>query len=172
MNKTRYLVLAFVILGGTFAAAQTFGFGVSFGSTGLYCNYEQLHYYNGGLWAGADNLSFCPNGLAFVSDIAGFASTVPPGALAHGKGVVYGDSIYAMYNGLADAQWTVFTKLKCNRAKNRKFMGGNGWEGVATFSLFIAGTNEGPLSCILPGQGKVIAGVTSNGFARPLHGTK
>ena len=148
--KKLALVIAVLAL-GTLASAQTFGFGVSFGSTGMYCNYEQLKAYSGDLWAGADNLSVCGSSY---STISGFGASVPAaaGAAVHGKGVIYGDSIYAVYNGLSEAQWTVFSALKCNKVRAGRFIGGYGWEGVAGFSAFLAGTNQGPLSCSIPGK--------------------
>ena len=149
--KKILLVLAVLAL-GTLASAQTFGFGTGPGG-GLYCNYEQLSYAGGGLWGGVDNLSPCG---ASYSTLSGFTASVPAGPMAHGKGVVYGDSIYAAYNGLPEAMWTVFTKLKCNKVnKFGQFTGPDGWEGVAAFSGFFAGTNQGPLSCAIPGKNGV-----------------
>jgi len=152
------LVLAVLAL-GTLASAQTFGFGTSIGGSGLYCNYEQLFYYGGALWAGEDNLSACPYAPVGYSAAAGFGASVPNvGPAAHGKGVVYGDSIYAAYDGIAEAQWTVFTKLKCNKvSKTGVYTGTDGWEGVAGFYGFFGGTNAGPLSCNIPAKNGVKA---------------
>lgn len=149
--KKILLVLAVLAL-GTLASAQTFGFGVSFGSTYLYCNYEQLVPYSGGLWAGSDNLSPC--GSSVNATISGFSANIPllKNPVAHGAGVIYGDTIYATFSGLSNAQWTVFTKLKCNNIRNHHFVGLNGWEGVAGYSGFLLGTNQGPLSCLIPGK--------------------
>lgn len=149
--KKILLVLAVLAL-GTLASAQTFGFGTSIGGSGLYCNYEQMHYYGGALWAGDDNIvGAC--GASINATISGFTASVPAAAYAHGKGVVYGDSIYATFDGDPYAQWTVFTVLKCNKVnKYGKFLGKDGWEGVAAFSTFFAGTNQGPLSCSIPGK--------------------
>jgi hypothetical protein len=154
-------VLTLVVLGCVFVSAQTFGFGTSIGGTGLYCNYEQLKDYGGGLWAGVDNLSMCGG---TYSTISGFNATVPNTAQAHGKGVVYGDNIYWAYNG-AQAQWTVFTKLKCNKKnKSGRYVGLNGWVGVASITGVFAGFNQGPLSCEIPGKRGVVptAGVSTS----------
>ena len=153
MKLKMLAVLTLVVFGCAFASAQTFGFGVAVGSSGLYCNIEQLSYAGGGLYGGIDNLeSAC--GFSANSTISGFAGTVANrGELAHGAGVIYGDSIYATTSGNSQAQWTVFTKLKCNHTnKFGDFTGSDGWEGVAAFSGFFAGTNQGPLSCSLPGK--------------------
>jgi hypothetical protein len=154
----KILVVLAVLALGTLASAQTFGFGTSIGGSGLYCNYEQLQNAGGGLWGGSDNLvTAC--GATSNSTISGFNATVPNvGPMAHGPGVVYGDSIYAVFNGDPFAQWTVFTKLKCNKVnKIGKFVGTDGWEGVAAFSGFFAGTNQGPLSCAIPGKHGAVA---------------
>lgn len=153
MKLKMLAVLTLVVFGCAFASAQTFGFGVAVGSSALYCNFEQLSYAGGGLYGGSDNLSAC--GLSESSTISGFAGTVANrGELAHGAGVIYGDSIYATTSGDAAAQWTVFSKLKCNHTnKFGDFTGSDGWEGVAAFSGTFAGTNQGPLSCSLPGKG-------------------
>lgn len=155
MKLKLMLVLAVLAL-GTLASAQTFGFGTSIGGSGLYCNFEQLKYYGGGLWAGLDNLSAC--GSSVNATISGFTASIPAaaGAQVRGKGVVYGDSIYAAYNGDAFAMWTVFSKTKCNKVnKFGRFTGTNSWEGVAAFSGYLAGTNQGPLSCNIPGKNGV-----------------
>lgn len=153
MKLKMLAVLTLVVFGCAFASAQTFGFGVAVGSSALYCNVEQLSYAGGGLYGGSDNLSAC--GLSVNSTISGFAGTVANhGELAHGAGVIYGDSIYATTSGNSAAQWTVFSKLKCNHTnKFGDFTGTDGWEGVAAFSGTFAGTNQGPLSCSLPGKG-------------------
>jgi hypothetical protein len=145
-------VLTLVVFGCAFASAQTFGFGVAIGSSGLYCNIEQLSYAGGGLYGGIDNLSVCGDSVNSV--IGGFASSVANrGELAHGAGVVYGDSIYAATSGNSQLQWTVFSKLKCNHTnKFGDFTGTDGWVGVANFYGSVAGTNQGPLSCSLPGK--------------------
>lgn len=148
------VVITLLVLGCSFASAQTFGF-ASVGG-GLYCNFEQLSNAGAGAWGGVDNLSAC--GSSVNSTIAGFNATIPNlGQPTGGQGVVYGDSIYAAYSGNPFAQWTVFTKLKCN-SQNRfgQYLGSYGWNGVAAFSGFFAGGNHGYLSCSVPNR----AGVT------------
>lgn len=148
MKLKMLAVLTLVVFGCAFASAQSFGFASTYG--GLYCNYEQLSYYGGGLWAGSDNLSAC--GSSYNSTISGFTASAK-GAEAHGPGVVYGDTIYAQLDGLPTFQWTVFTKLKCNKQnKYGQYTGSDGWEGVAGASGYFLGTNQGPLSCSLPGK--------------------
>jgi hypothetical protein len=149
MKLKTLAILTLGIFGCAFASAQTFGFASAFGD--LYCNYEQLTYAGNGLWVGFDNLSAC--GINISSTLSGFSATVPNvGPSAHGAGVVYGDSVYAVYNGFPEGQWTVFTKLKCNKVKNGVFVGQDGWDGVAAFSGIFVGSNQGPLSCTIPGK--------------------
>jgi hypothetical protein len=148
--------LALVVLGSVLASAQTFGFGSAGG--GLYCNYEQLSYYGGGLWGGQDNTSAC--GEANSTAIIGFTATVPNrGEEAYGAGVVYGDALYNLFMpGDPGDQYTVFTKLKCNKKnKSGQYVGPNGWVGIAAISGFFAGVNSGPLSCDIPGKRGAIA---------------
>ena len=149
MESKLLALLTLTVFGCAFASAQSFGF-VSGGGR-LYCNYEQLSYAGGGLWGGSDNLSAC--GFSVNATISGFTATVTnKGEVAHGAGVIYGDSIPAVSTP-GNAQWTMFTKLKCNKQnKSGQYIGALGWEGLAAFSGFFAGTNEGFLSCTIPGR--------------------
>lgn len=146
MKLKSIVVMAFFIAAGSLASAQSFGFASS--GSGLYCNYEQLQSL-GTVYAGDDNLSAC--GYSFNSTIAGIPGTIAPGQEVHGSGVFYGDNIYAL-EGDPEAQWEVFTLLKCNKLnpKTGKFKGGYGWLGVAAFSGIYLGGNYGYLSCTLP----------------------
>jgi hypothetical protein len=144
------VVVTLLVLGCSFASAQTFGF-ASVGS-GLYCNYEQLVNNGGGVYSGVDNeLSVCGLGYATIAGLN--ASTPNLGLPAHGAGVVYGDSVYAL-EGDPFAMWTVYTKLKCNKfsAKKGVFTGAYSWVGVASFSGVFAGDNYGYLSCSIPSK--------------------
>lgn len=142
--------LTLTLLACTFASAQSFGFASVSG--GLYCNYIVVSDQGGVGIVGTDNLSAC--GSSVNSVIAGFVATVPNrGQPAHGAGVVYGDSIYAVTSDDSQAMWAVFDKLKCSKQnKSGKYVGALGWEGIAAFSGFFAGTNEGYVSCTIPGK--------------------
>lgn len=148
--KKLALVIAVLAL-GTLASAQSFGFASTGG--GLYCNYEQFSYNSGGLVAGTDNLTTACSASANAT-IAGFTATAHGSGLqAHGSGVVYGDSIYAVFSGDPYAMWGVFSKLKCNKQNHfGQYTGPLGWEGNAAFSGFELGTNQGFLSCTIPGK--------------------
>ena len=157
MKLKSLLVITLFVVACSFASAQSFGF-ASAGGT-LYCNYEQLTYAGyDGYYGGVDNLSAC--GVSVNSTIAGFTATAKnEGGPAFGAGVIYGDSIYATYDGLTDAQWTVFTKLKANKVnKFGHYSGSYSWAGVAGFSGFFAGSNYGYLSAALPGKEGTVAG--------------
>jgi len=143
-------VFTLVVFGCAFASAQTFGF-ASVGG-GLYCNFEQLSNAGAGAWAGFDNTSACGGSINAV--ISGFNATLPAmGQPTGGAGVVCGDNIYAALSGVNFAQWTVFTKLKCNK-QNRfgQYVGSYGWVGAAGFSGYYLGGNHGFLSCSIPGK--------------------
>lgn len=154
MKLKSLLVITLFVVACSFASAQTFGF-ASTGGT-LYCNYEQLTNYGTGFYAGVDNLSAC--GLSVNATIAGFAGTDKPlGAPVAGPGVIYGDSIYAVYNGMPNAMWAVFTKLKANKVnKYGHFLGNYSWIGIAAFSGVYAGDNYGYLSATIPGAKGVV----------------
>jgi hypothetical protein len=144
------VVITLFVVACSFASAQTFGF-ASVGG-GLYCNFEQLSNAGSGAWGGLDNLSAC--GASVNSTISGFSAFLPVvGQPTGGHGVIYGDSIYAVYNGDPFAQWTVFTRLKCNKQDvYGHYLGSYGWVGVAAFSGTFAGGNHGYLSCSVPGK--------------------
>jgi hypothetical protein len=166
--KTRFAeVVMMALLGCVVASAQTFGF-ASAGSA-LYCNYEQLSYAGDGLWSGFDNFSVC--GMSINAVISGFSARIPnDGPNARGVGVVYGDNIYALAGYGPEAQWTVFSKLKCNKQDKLGFYtGAYGWIGVAAFSGFEVGTIYGYLSCTLPsrGDGDVLLRGATSGKIKP-----
>jgi hypothetical protein len=144
------LVITLFVVACSFASAQTFGF-ASVGG-GLYCNYEQLSSGGSGEWGGVDNLSAC--GSSVNSSISGFSAILTAnGEPTGGTGVIYGDSLYAALSGDPFAQWTVFSKLKCNKQnKYGVYTNGYSWVGVAAFSGVFAGSNTGYLSCNIPGK--------------------
>lgn len=150
MKLQSLLVITLLVLGCSFASAQTFGF-ASVGG-GLYCNYEQLASGGSGAWGGLDNVSAC--GGSLNANISGFNANLPNmGQPTGGEGVIYGDSIYASFSGNNNAQWTVFTRLKCNKQnKYGQYTGNYGWTGVAAFSGIFVGGNHGFLSCSHPGK--------------------
>jgi len=150
MKKTVFVIAVLILLGSAIASGQTFGFASVNGA--LYCDYLVITYDQDGIIAGYDNLSAC--GSSVNATISGFHATVPnDGPSAHGAGIVYGDSIYATLYGFMNAQWTLFSKLKCNKQnKFGQYTGAPGWEGVAAFSGFFSGVNAGPLSCSIPGK--------------------
>jgi len=145
MKMKSLAIITLVVLGCSFASAQTFGF-ESVGH-GLYCNYEvleQLSPYN--IYQGLDVLTTC--GAPVNATIAGqktalVASGNPAGFNV--DGVSYADNIYdAFALGYTGAQWEVASALKCN---NRRY----GWIGFASVSGVIFGDNYGYLSCTIPG---------------------
>jgi hypothetical protein len=168
--KSKYfLAFGLLVIGCGFASAQTFGFASTGG--GIYCNYIQLSYSGGGLWGGFDNFSVC--GGAPYSTISGFSASVSKksGNAVYGDGVIYGDSIYAASSGEPQDQWTVFTKLKCNKlGKDGHYTGDFGWIGVAAFSGVFGGTSYGYLTCTIPSKtdgDAIMRGPTMGRIKRP-----
>jgi hypothetical protein len=148
-------VVTLLVIGCCFASAQTFGF-ASVGG-GLYCNYEQFTSLSAGALGGFDNLSAC--GASVNAVISGFNVNLPAmGQPTGGAGVVYGDSIYAAYSGNPFAMWTVFSRLKCNKAdRYGKYLGSYGWVGAAAFSGYYIGGNTGYLSCSVPNKAGAVS---------------
>ncbi len=154
MKMKSVVVIALLVLGCSVASAQTFGF-ASAGGSYLYCNYErlfQLAPYD--LWQGDDILVLC-GGLinaTIVGAKAGITASGNPLGFSV-KGVAYADDIYDAFSGtFTDAQWFVFTDLKCAKLKDGHYAGKYGWMGIAAASSVIFADNYGYLSCQIPGQ--------------------
>jgi len=157
-------VVTLLVLGCSFASAQTFGF-ASVGSALQYCNYEQLFNYGSGVYAGIDNLSACGvyNVFAVNGAISGFGATLPAGdgLPVKGAGVDYGSSqiiaFYAdLYGELVNDMWDVHSGLKCNKynSKTGLYKGAYSWIGFAGSSFGgLVGENYGFLTCSIPGKG-------------------
>jgi hypothetical protein len=165
MKMKSLAVIALLVLGCSFASAQTFGF-ESVGH-GLYCNYEQLDNVYGSLWQGLDNLSAC---FAPVNaTIVGVKSTLTAAgnpAGFHTDGIQYADNIYdAFALGYTGAQWDVASALGCH--SNRY-----GWIGFASVSGFIFGDNYGYLSCTIPGPHNAPTRGLSTGSAKEVRARK
>jgi hypothetical protein len=139
MKMKGVLVITLLVLGCSFASAQTFGF-VSVGiSTLNYCNYEVLHQlapYD--VWEGSDVLTPC--GVSQNATIAGSSVKLSAKQNPVGfklKGVAYADNIYdAFSEAYTGAQWFVITNLECSL---KEF----GWIGFASASGVIFGSNYG-----------------------------
>jgi hypothetical protein len=138
-------VITLLVIGCSFASAQTFGF-ESVGH-GLYCNYEQLTNIGGSVYQGTDNLSAC--GLPINGTLAGVKNTLTAAGNPAGfqiNGVQYADNIYdAESEAYTGAQWDVNSGLTCTSKKYN-------WIGFASVSGFIFGDNYGYLSCSIPGK--------------------
>jgi hypothetical protein len=138
--KKSLLILTLVVLGCSFASAQSFGF-LSAGKSIEYCNYEilvQLTPY--AIWEGDDILTPC--GVSYNATIAGATTSLskvnnPLGFAL--KGVGYADNIYDAFSEFyTGAQWYVISNLKCSEKKL-------GWLGLASVSSVIFGDNYGYL---------------------------
>jgi hypothetical protein len=150
-------VITLLVIGCSFASAQSFGFASTGG--GAYCNFEQLSNVYGApftVWQGTDNLSACDidiNGT--LIGIKGSLSKVTnPGGFAV-SGVTYADNVYdAQYDTYTGLQWEVTSALKCNKFNTKKgvYSGSFSWIGFGSVSGFVFGDNFGYLSCTLPSK--------------------
>jgi hypothetical protein len=168
MKMKSLAVITLLLLGCSFASAQTFGF-ASVGG-GLYCNYEilqQLAPYDA--WQGVDNLSMCTGrrgvtlNATLVGISGGFTRTQNPLDFRV-KGVALADNIYdafsLTYNG---TQYLVVSALECSSQKY-------GWIGLTTMSGLVFSDNYGYLSCQIPGRDGAVAtrGPSAGGNAKVL----
>ncbi len=163
-------VMILLLLGCSFALAQTFGF-ESVGG-GLYCNYEQLSHadkFGADVWTGVDNLSMCTGrgGVTGNAPQVGVSGGVTKAQNPLGfrvKGVVLADDIYdAFSNVYTGAQYLVVSSLECSSNKY-------GWIGLTTMSGLVFSNNYGYLSCQIPGRDGAVAtsGPSAGGNAKVL----
>lgn len=162
MKTKGLVVIALLVLGCSFASAQTFGF-ESVGG-GLYCNYEVLQQLSPtAVWQGTDNLTTACGGEVngtLVGISAPLEARNNPVGFSLNPGVNYADNIYdAEALGYTGAQWDVSTALKCTSHHY-------GWIGFASVSGFIFGDNYGYLSCTIPGKGPAPTKGLSTGSAK------
>jgi hypothetical protein len=152
------LVITLLVIGCSFASAQTFGFGTA-GGAYLYCNYEAgLNNTFGSpyaVWAAVDNLSLCPGYLGFNATMVGISGgltkTTNPAGFAL-KGETMADNLYDAYaGGYTGDQWDVTQNVKCTALGAKKPK--EGWIGFAGASGITFGANYGTLSCTIPGKG-------------------
>jgi hypothetical protein len=150
--KVTLAVVAVLVL-GSFASAQSFGFLSADG--GQYCNYEQLSVasaFGNAFWQGSDNLSACG---AYVANgtLAGVTAHVSKANNGLGfsvNGVAYADNLYDVtggrYGAFTGEQWFAMSDLTTS---TRKY----GWVGFASVSGTIFGDNYGYLTTTLPSAG-------------------
>jgi hypothetical protein len=165
------VVITLLVIGCSFASAQTFGFGTA-GGYYLYCNYEQISNVAGGIWQVTDNLSACGHSFnaTGVGITGGLSAGLNPITGTAIKGVTYGDNLYDAYSyGLTGAQWDVTSALKCAKVKNGRNTGKYGWVGLAAASGFFFGDNYGYVTCAIPGKGKMASKGASMGNAKAPH---
>lgn len=148
------VVITLLVVGCSFAAAQTYTFGFADTNGDLYCDYEQLEV-SGGLAVGIDNLSGC--GMSVNATLVGGPAKDPQ--LGQNYPVIVGailaDNILDLDAGsFTDTQAAVFQALKCNKPdKNGKYHGKYGWLIVVVEEGIIFGDNYGYLSCTIPAKG-------------------
>ncbi len=156
MKLKSLLVITLLVIGCSFASAQTFGFGTA-GGDYLYCNYIQLSNVYGApyaVWQGTDNLSACGHGYnaTVVGVKGGLSKPGNPGGFA-ATGVTYADNIYDAYSyTLTGVQWDVSQSLKCTNLGAKKAK--EAWIGFASVSGFVFGDNYGTVACSIPGRDK------------------
>jgi len=140
-------IITLVVLGSSFASAQTGTFYIWDSTDIQYCNFYVITY-NSGVVAGVDNLTtYCQ--FPVDATVVGFDTTLPNDGLpTHGKGMIFGDNIYDAecycYSG---DQWTVWLSGKYSKEHGKgDFYGPYGWLGVAGVSGFYFGDNYGWVS--------------------------
>jgi hypothetical protein len=143
--------ITLVLLGCSFASAQTFNFWNTAG-TSEYCNYLVITYNYGGVVAGYDDVVAC--GFPNNAPVVGYDGTLP----GYGKGIIVGDGIYdAEEDGYTGLQWTIWVSDKSSkRAKTGHFTGKYGWLGVAgSYTGAYFGDNYGYMTIGAPEKGEV-----------------
>ena len=154
MKLKSLAVIALLVLGCSFASAQSYTFGFASTGGGLFCNYEQLNNTSGfgtDVWQGVDNLSAC--GAEVNATIEGFSTVLPgsAGLPVAGSGVAYADNVYDAFSlGYTGAQMVVFTELKCNKPKGGGYEGLYRWLNISSASGLALGDDYGYLSCAPP----------------------
>src|ERR1700722_9965572 len=147
MKAKSWAVIVLLLLGYSFASAQTYTFGFADMDGNLYCDYEQITV-SGGLVTGGDNLSGC--GYTVNATLIGGARTDP--VLMQQSSVkvnaILADNIAdAEAGAFTDSQVALFQALKCNKQdKTGKYHGKLGWALVVSSEGTIVGVNSGFLS--------------------------
>jgi hypothetical protein len=154
MKAKSLAVISVLVLGYSFAAAQTYSFGFADMDGNLYCDYEQITV-SGGIVTGVDNLSGC--GYTVNATLIGGAGTDPVLEQQSSLKVnaILADNIAdAEAGAFTDSQVVLFQALKCNKQdKTGKYHGKPGWALVVSSEGVIAGVNSGFLSCNIPAKG-------------------
>lgn len=149
MKLKSLAVITLLVIGCSFASAQSFGF-LSYTGGLEYCNYEQMTV-SGFYVQGFDNLSPC--GINTPATIEGFVISVPAsaGAPVHGKNAAYADNLIdALYYYYTGEQWAVLSNLK---APAKLKAGKYNWAGYIGFSGYEFLGNFGFLTTTIPGKG-------------------
>lgn len=150
MTLRNFTIIFALLLVGTWASAQSYTFGLTDSNGDLYCDYLQISV-SGGIAAGTDNMSAC--GYSTSPTLVGLASSNPQIAQYNvvTSGLDLADNALdweaQAYTG---GQWFLHIALKCSKQKGGKYVGKFGWIGLAGFSGFLAGINEGYLACTVP----------------------
>lgn len=152
--KLRILAVLAILALGTLASAQTYTFGFMDGNGNLYCDYEQLWVAGGGGVYGIDNQSLC--GSSQNPTLVGLLSSNPQlGPLFVTSGADLATNALDLGAGYVTGGQAFFhTALKCNKLdKNGHPKGKYGWVILVAYDGFLAGVNEGYLSCSIPSPG-------------------
>lgn len=152
MKVKSLVVFILLVLGCSFASAQTYTFGFADTNGDLYCNYEQFSIGSQGLVSGIDNLSAC--GISTNGSLVGLQGKFP---LLGPKYVTAGATLTdnsVELEGCTGEQVILYTALKCSQPdKNGKYHGKYGWLMVLAIDGYIVGENYGYLSCTIPAKG-------------------
>ena len=165
--KNTLVVLAVLVL-GSLASAQTFGF-LNAAGTSLYCDYEVLSpatAYGKTVWQSVHNLAVCGYPVNATMVGAGGGGTFKDvsqktKAKVKIKGVLLADNLYdAGTESYSGAQWFMTSNLTASSTEY-------GWYGIGSFSGSIFGDNFGYLTTTIPGpHGEHASGGLINGMAK------
>lgn len=153
MKLKSLVVITLLVLGYSFASAQTYTFGFADANGNLSCNYEQFSIGSQGLVSGIDNLSLC--GISTNGSLVGLQGKFPLlGPKYVTPGATLTNNSLEVEEGCTGEQVILYTALKCNQPdKNGKYHGKYGWLVVLAIDGYIMGENYGYLSCTIPAKG-------------------
>ena len=154
MRIRDFVIICALLLGWTWASAQTYTFGLADTNGNLYCDYLEITV-SGGVAVGIDNMSAC--GFSTSPVLIGLVSSNP--LIAPYKVVTSGLDLADNVADWEAQQYTgdqvfLHTALKCNKQNpSGKYTGKYGWLLFIGNEGFVYGYNYGYLSCSIPGVG-------------------
>ena len=158
MKLKSLVVITLLVLGCSFASAQSFGF-LSYTGGLEYCNFEQLVISDSFYVSGFDNTSACGLSVPINGNIGGAIVTVPAGAGApvKGKNASYSDTLLDVLDYIPGTGYEFFTNENVwslsNLVAPKKLKAGKySWALYVTFNGGLYLDNYGFLTTTLPAK--------------------